>query len=117
MESIILIVIAIGVWLFFRSRANNSKKKLNYLMVGQHCFNRDDWQGAIQGFTKYLEDVPTNELKGKVSVYNLRAAAFEKIGKSHLALADLIKSIELDPNQLDHLYIRNMIEVYRDKDN
>jgi tetratricopeptide (TPR) repeat protein len=114
METIIVLVIAMGVWLFFRSRANSSKNKLqDYIQNARVCIGREDWSGAIDHLTRYLDDDPTNALKNNVSVYNLRATAYEQLGETQRASADWAKSLRIDSNQP---FVRTMVEQLNDEE-
>jgi len=63
-----------------------------YLALGQHFLNEEDWEGAINAFTSYIELKSDDPL-----VYDRRGIAYGRAERYDEAIADFNRAIDLEP--------------------
>ncbi|HLP88510.1 MAG TPA: tetratricopeptide repeat protein [Nostocaceae cyanobacterium] len=81
-----------------------SSKTNEYTLIGNECFNREDYQGAISYYNKALEINP------KLAIaYTYRGFAYYYIGQMENAIEDFTKAINTDINYVDAYYGRSII--------
>ncbi|MBI4577854.1 MAG: tetratricopeptide repeat protein [Planctomycetes bacterium] len=65
---------------------------------GRLLYDHREWGRAIEFFTRAIEAEPTHPL-----YWSMRAKAYQKTTRIHLALVDHMKAAELDPDRADEL--------------
>ena len=81
--------------LFFTAAASGQTAQ-DYLDRGIHAYDLGDYDGAIAGFTKAIELLPSDPL-----LYYDRGVAYGQKGNYDLAILDYNKTIELNPDYTD----------------
>lgn len=81
--------------------SNNSNTSIDYFQIAHDCFEKNDVDCAIQNYTKYLEQNPSNS-----SAYYNRGIAYNRKRNYSQAIKDYNKAVELDSNVANYYVAR-----------
>lgn len=89
---------------------SNSNTSIDYFQIAHDCYEKKDDDCAIQNYTKYLEQHPSNS-----SAYYNRGIAYNRKANYSQAIKDYNKAIELDSN-VENYYVGRGNAYYNQDD-